>query len=589
MKDITRKTFLHQLTGLGTVLTLSPLIAWKTDEQADDDFYQKVVLANTREVNQLLQTFASDITELRRRLGFDLANLSAAFSEPSSPYYRKPELIPAMEKVIRFLVAKQQDDGTLDLGNLASPPDTAFILEPLCTAATILKTADLPSLSVVKGQLKQFILKAGEALRTGGIHTPNHRWVVSAALAKINELFPNPGYVRRIDEWLSEGVFIDKDGHYLERSMIYSEVIDRCLITIAHLLKRPNLLEPVRRNLKMTYFYLEPNGDLVSNDSRRQDQFMTVNCLPYYHDYRFMAIQDADPEFAAITRYIETVKGFDERISNDLLPYFLETPLYKKLLPTPKAPPVNFEKFFRDTNLVRIRRNETTTTIFGGTDFPIIVASGRSNSPNFFAFRKGEAVLNYMRLSTSFFSTGYFHSQGITYSQGEYVLHQKIEAPYYQPLPNKYKLASGNYKHAPSTDGRFWNKMDFEHRPQSNIKTIETRIGIRETNGANELRFSAKGAAGVLVTIELCFKAGGEVKGLKKIPGSADSYFIEADSGQYTVGKDTIQFGPGLVKHTKTTGLEGEVYSSHFGSLKTDGVHVYLTAVTPFEHTFRIG
>ncbi|GAB2560660.1 hypothetical protein [Spirosoma aerophilum] len=588
MKDITRKTFLHQLTGLGAAVALSPLIAWKGDEQVEEEFYQKVVQANTKEVGRLLQMFASDITELRRRLGFDLANLAAAFNEPSSPYYRKPELIPVMEKVIRFLVTKQQDDGTLDLGNLSSPPDTAFILEPLCTAATILKMTDLPSLSVVKTQLKQFILKAGEALRTGGIHTPNHRWVVSAALAKINELFPNPGYVRRIDEWLSEGVFMDKEGHYLERSMIYSEVIDRCLITMAHLLKRPKLLESVRRNLQMTYFYLEPNGDLVTNDSRRQDQFMTVNCLPYYHDYRFMAIQDANPEFAAIARYIETVKGFDERISNDLLAYFLETPLYKQPLPTPKAPPINFEKFFRETNLVRIRQQDTTTTIFGGTDFPFIVASGRSTSPNFFAYRKGEAILNYMRLSTSFFNTGYFHSQGITYAQGEYVLHQKIEAPYYQPLPDKYKLASGNYKHSPSTDGRFWNKMDFEHRPQSNIRTIETRIGIRKENGGNELRFSVKGAAGVLVTIELCFKAGGDVSGLKKIEGTADSYSIEGESGQYTYGKDTIRFGPGVFTHKKISGLEGEVYSSHFGSLKTEGVHVYLTAVTPFEHTFRI-
>ncbi|MCX6215008.1 hypothetical protein [Spirosoma sp.] len=589
MKDITRKTFLHQLIGLSASVAFLPLTAWKNEGQADDEFYQKMLGANTKEVNKLLQTFASEITELRRRLGFDLANLAAAFSEPRSPYYRKPELVPVMDKIIRFLVAKQQDDGTLDLGNLASPPDTAFILEPLCTAATILKTAGLLSLVEVKKQLKQFILKAGEALRTGGVHTPNHRWVVSAALAKINALFPNPAYVRRIDEWLSERVFIDKEGHYLERSMIYSEVIDRCLITMAHLLNRAQLLEPVSRNLQMTYFYLEPNGDLVTNDSRRQDQYMTVNCLPYYLDYRYMAIQNTNSEFAAIARYIETVKGFDERIGPDLLAYSLETPLYKKPLPTPKAPSINFEKFFRETNLVRIRRNHTTTTIFGGTDFPFIVASGRSASPNFFAFRKGEAVLNYMRLSTSFFNTGYFHSQGITYKQGEYVLHQKIDAPYYQPLPNKYKLATGDYKHSPSTDGRFWNKMDFEHRPQSNIKTIETRIGIREANGANELRFSAKGAAGVQVTIELCFRAGGQVSGLKKIGDTADSYFIDGESGQYTYGKDTIQFGPGLFTHKKINSLEGEVYSSHFGSLKTEGIHVYLTAVTPFEHTFRIG
>jgi hypothetical protein len=42
--------------------------------------------------------------------------------------------------------------------------------------------------------LKKYLLNAGEALSVGGIHTPNHRWVVSGALAWINSFFPNPKY-----------------------------------------------------------------------------------------------------------------------------------------------------------------------------------------------------------------------------------------------------------------------------------------------------------------------------------------------------------------------------------------------------------
>ena len=590
MEAISRKLFLHQCASIGAFVGLLPLMAHaKYERETDDDFYKKVVLANAKEVAKLMKSLALDITDVKRRLGYDLANLAAAFCEPSSPYYQKEELIPYLSKIVRALVNAQHDDGTLDFGNLASPPDTAFILEPLCAAATILKNNNSASLNEVKMVLRQFIVKAGEALRVGGVHTPNHRWVVSAALAKINALFPNPGYVKRINEWLSEGVYSDSEGHYLERSMIYSEVIDRALITMARLLPRPALFEPVRKNLQLIYAYSEPNGDLVTNDSRRQDQYLAVTMLNYYHDYLYMAINDNNPEFAAIAKFIETLNGFDERILNDLLVYYLEDPLYKKARPTPKKPSVNFEIFFKETNLVRIRRNATTTTIFGGTDFPLIIASGRSNSPNFFAFRKGDAILKYMRFSTDFFNTGYFHSRGITHVGSNYILHHKLEAPYYQPLPEKFKKADGNYKHAQSTDGRFWNKMDFDHRPQSNIKTLDITITVAEKNGSDELNFTVKGTEGVHVVIEFCFKEGGELTGLKKIDGSSDAYYSEGGSGKYSFGNDSITFGPGVFKHAKLTGLEGEVYSSHFGNLRTEGMHVYFTGITPFEHTIVIG
>jgi hypothetical protein len=590
MEAISRKSFLQQCLWFGTVISFSPLVAqaW-SEKRMDDDFYQKIVLANAKEVARVVQMLATDITQVRRRLGYDLANVAAAFCEPTSQYYQSAELIPYLTKMARALLKAQHTDGTLDFGNLASPPDTAFILEPLCAAATILKSNNTAALNEVKGLLREFIVKAGEALRTGGLHTPNHRWVVSAALAKINALFPNPGYVKRIHEWLSEGVYCDSDGNFLERSMNYSAVIDRSLITIGRLLPLPALFEPVRKNLKLVYFHAEPNGDLVTNDSRRQDQFSSVSILNFYHDFYYLAIRDNNPEFSAIAKYIETLNGFNDRVLTDLLVSFLEEPLYKKTLPAPKAPPTTFEKFFKETNLVRIRRNDITTTIFGGTDFPIIIASGRANSPNFFAFRKGEAILKYMRFSTDFFNTGYFHSQGIVHSAGKYVLHQKIEAPYYQPLPDKFKRADGNYTHSQSTDGRFWNKMDFEHRPQSNINTLETTISVEEKNGSNELNFSVKGTEGVHVVIEFCFKEGGKVTGLKKIEGGSDNYSLESGSGEYRYGNDSIKFGPGVFKHANLSGLEGEMYSSHFGSLRTDGMHVFFTGVTPFSHTIVVG
>lgn len=589
MENISRKVFLSQLIKLGAVVGLSANASFGTGTNNDSIFFKKVVLANNEEVAKLLQILSTDITEIKRRLGFDLANLAAAFTEPSSRYYQQKEIISAMHKIATFLVKSQNEDGTLDIGNLASPPDTAFILEPLCSAAIILKKVANPALDSVKNLLKTFVLKAGEGLRLGGIHTPNHRWVVSAALARIYELFPDKKYATRIDQWLSEGVFMDKDGHYLERSQIYAEVSDRALITVARIMNKPQLFAFVRKNLNMTYFYLEPNGDLVCNDSRRQDQFISFNILDFYHDYRYMAMLDKNAEFAAITQFIERVKGFDERVLRDLLFFFLEEPIYAQALPTPKEPSQTFEKFFESSNLVRFRKNDTTATIFGGVDFPLIIGSGRSTSPNFFTFRKGDAILKYLRFSTDFFSTGYFRSHGIKKVGNKYVLNQKIEAPYYQPLPEQYKRKDANYKHSISTDGRFWNKMDFEHRPQSNIKAIDTSIEIEEKNGKQELKFSVKGTAGVHVTIEFCFNEGGVLTGTKSIEGSTENFTVENGYGTYQAGKDSISFGPGIFQHAKLKSLDGEMYTSHYGTLRTSGQHVYFTGLTPFEHTITIG
>ena len=145
-----------------------------------------------------------------------------------------------MESASRVFVDAQNPDGTLDAGNLASPPDTGFVVEGLAASLGVLRRMDEPGLRQTKDTLTKFLLAAGEALVTGGIHTPNHRWVVCCALARINALFPAARYVNRIDDWLGEGIYQDPDGQFEERSTgIYSRVTDNAFLTISRLLNRP--------------------------------------------------------------------------------------------------------------------------------------------------------------------------------------------------------------------------------------------------------------------------------------------------------------------------------------------------------------
>ncbi|MCW3089881.1 MAG: hypothetical protein JWP81_950 [Ferruginibacter sp.] len=65
--------------------------------------------------------------------------------------------------------------------------------------------------------------------------------------------------------------------------------------------------------------------------------------------------------------------------------------------------------------------------------------------------------------------------------------------------------------------------------------------------------------------------------------------FLETGYGEFQSGADTIRFGPGKVSHKLIKGLAGERYSTHFGNLRTEGKHGYLTGETPFNHKFSFG
>ncbi|MBL7743395.1 MAG: hypothetical protein JNN00_07935, partial [Chitinophagaceae bacterium] len=471
---------------MGTLTALTPLyyrlfaeeLPGMNSNDIDEMMLKRLSEANDKQAGLLLNSIQADTLKFSRRTAYDFSVLSASYCFPGSTYYHDRVLISKMELLAQFLSASQSEDGTVNVGNLESPPDTAFVMEILCPAAAVLKKDGSTDLTAVNEQIKKIISKAGEGLVKGGVHTPNHRWVICAALALINDLYPDKKYIDRIGDWLGEGIYMDSDGHYPERSGTYSAVENTAFITMARLLKKPKLLEPVRKNLAMMYYYMEPNGDLVSADSRRQDQYAARQSSLYYLLYRYMAIHDNDSFFAAIAKEIETRKGFSEAVLDRSLFYFLENDELQKTLPAPAPLPDNYEKLFATSHLLRIRRKNITATLFGGVDWPFIVASGRSNSPDFFSFRKGDAILKYMRLSSNFFSTGYFYSEGLKKEGSKYILHKKLEVPYYQPLPKDKRNSKGDYKLSPSIDDRFWNKMDFKSRPISNVKTLDTTIGF---------------------------------------------------------------------------------------------------------------
>ncbi len=575
---------------VSNVVFANDLLSNNSTAKEDTELMKKLILNNDAKVKSILNRAPLDPAiklSSFRGVASSITIMTASMSNSGSEYYKSKVLAEKLNEAIDVLLKEQYSDGTLDAGgNRQSPPDTAFILEYICPAAAILKSNKQADLVQLKDKLKKFILNAGEAMVTGGVHTPNHRWVICAALANINSLYPDVRYVRRIDEWLAEGIYINQDGHYSERSGIYSAVIDKALITMARLLNRPQLLDIVQKNLMTYFYYTEPNGDLVTVDSKRQDQFMNLKVTNFYLQYRYMAIRTHNPMFAYMADTIENLPEFTNDILSNSLAFFMENDELRKQISVEGKVANDFEKFFAISNLARIRRGKTSVTLFGGNDKPVMIVSGRSSNPNFLMYRKGDAILKYMRLSTSFFRMGYFSSDGIIKEGNKYMLKETKEADYYQPLAEEFRKADGDYKLSESPDGRFWNKMDFDSRTKSNVKKQVTVIEITEDNGTLNLDFKVDGPPNVEVTIEMCFKEGSSITGATL--DEKKNYFLKSGFGALSTGTDTIQFGPGKGEHLNIENLDSEEYTYHQGSLRTNGEHVYITGFTPFYHKMTI-
>lgn len=474
-----------------------------------------------------------------------------------SVFYQSKSTLKDVEDAARAMLKFQHSDGTIDLlsTNFHSTPDTAFVLENIVPAYKFLTKSKTTGSENALSLLRDFLKNAGEALIVGGVHTPNHRWVVSAALTKLNELFPNKRYLDRIDQWLAEHIDIDPDGQYTEKSTnSYSPIVNRSLIIMAKGLNKPELIEPVLKNLEMTMYYVHPNGEVVTEASNRQDKGTIGNMSKYYYSYRFMALEKNNGQMAAMARQIEKTSTKEQLAG--FLDYFLEDPSLWQELPADKPLPVNYARAFPYSGLVRIRRNNWDATIL-------------SNNTSWLTFHKGDAVLQALRVASSFFGKGQFQATEIKQDGNNWVLEQKLDGPYFQP----------HEKENISPDGDL-SKMPKGLRKKSEIQELSSMVKIQEVKNGLEVEINMTGTSGVPVALELIFRSGGVFSGVDKSSIRDNAYLLARERGSYTLGQNSINFGPGKVEH-KNIQLRGSAPAMESPS-------VYITGFTPFKHILTI-
>ena len=472
--------------------------------------------------------------------------LATCLTHPDSRHHASALAKERLKLALGYLDRHLTPDGNLNLlvTNFNSPPDSAFAMYSLCPAVNLARQMRKPELEKMVAPV---LVRMANAIARGGVHTPNHRWVMCAALAQAHALFPTPAWLKRIDDWLAEGIDIDADGQYSERSTIgYNAVVDRALVVTAMKLGRPQLLGPVRRNLEALLYLLHPGYEVVTEISKRQDQYTRGSVGGFWMPLRALALKDGNGAYETLAR-----------LTGPSVWELMEYPELASPGPEPKPVPTDYEKQFPAVGIARIRRGQTSATMMlgGGTS-------------RLLSLRRGQAIVNAVRFSSAFFGKGQFVPSKAERTEAGYVWTQTIDAGYYQPFADGTQQPVGVDE---------WYRMR-EKRRRTEVCQVDYRAEFTETAAGFRLRLTAAGTAELPVAVEISLAGEGELTGCEPAPDVQGGFLLPTGKeAVWRVGQDVVRFGPGRADHryTQVRGAEP----------KLAGRSVYLTGFAPFDHS----
>lgn len=478
----------------------------------------------------------------------------ASLRAHGSLYEGDKKLAQALAQAADFLLRRQHEDGTVSMldCNFHSPPDLAFVVLALGPAAELTNASE--ALRPVAKRLQLFHERAAPALLEGGIHTPNHRWVMVAALSWLKRLLGGDEFLARAKTWLAEGIDLHGDGDWTERSHgLYSEICDRAFITAAINFDMPQLLEPPRQHLRALQYLVHPNGEVVTDYSHRQDRGARVSLARYAQVYRWMASLDGDPLFEAMARWAVQLGGVEHLLERFVFPKLhrqvepSELPTRYRILlntstpPRPDPPRVFHydrprKRYVPGARVWRLRNDDLSITV-------------ASECPEFLSFRWGPIHLSGLRIVPAFFGWGPLTFPILRADGDAIILEQTCTAWYNGPLPKE---------HAAGAD---WTAMPHELRPRDHHRRMHVRLALTPEPDKLVLRLAVESEDPVPLQFVYRFAQSGQVEAekdavLKPLPmgekdqaGGQKEILLESGMARYVQEGYAVEIGPGGAEH----------------------------------------
>lgn len=499
-----------------------------------------------------------------RGMGFTLAHQLLCLIHPMSRHSGSAALAEAIRKGLDWEKANRNASGCFDLSscNFDSAPDTAFTANALYDAWVLLKDSGSPWREEFLPRVAELIERACEGICAGGFHTPNHRWAIAACLKQGTEVTGRQEFSRRADVYLGEGLDIDDEGEFAERSTgTYNAVNDDQMLRLYLTTGDERYLKAARSNLKLMLRYIDPDGTVFTLNSTRQDRGQKVYPAGYYGLYLLAGWLSRDPEMAAWGQMIwESCEAAGT--VPQCLPWLMRFPQlesYGKQVVPPMEALRRYSKVWPASRIGRWRRGDLTVTAMAGT-------------PRFLAVTHRDMTA-LIALYGNVCDKRYFLAERVEETPEGFRLTSRFPSWYYLPFEGDQP---------PTTD--WWAMDNAATRKRQIREELTVTVEGRVTEDGLELALRAEGMARVPLRMEAAFT-----------PGSlrTDQLLMEANAGQ----------GLTLMKGcAEMTGREGgclrleEGFAEHNNQRRMTGAMaqdpdrftVYLTCYTPAEKKLRI-